>query len=106
MIIVTGGAGFIGSAVVSYLNQKGIKDIVIVDNLGKTEKWKNLVGKRYLKYVHKDDFFDAMDDVFELEIPEAIIHLGACSSTTELDADYLYSNNTDFSMRIAEWADY
>ncbi|MBI9030669.1 ADP-glyceromanno-heptose 6-epimerase [bacterium] len=106
MIIVTGGAGFIGSAVVSYLNQKGINNIIIVDNLGKTEKWKNLVGKRYLKYLHKDDFFDAMDDVFEIEVPEAIIHLGACSATTELDADYLYSNNTDFSWRLVEWADY
>jgi len=104
MIIVTGGAGFIGSAVVSYLNQKGIDDIIIVDNLGKTEKWKNLVGKRYLEYMHKETFMENVLD-FDMPIPKAIIHMGACSSTTELDANYLYMNNTAFTRTIADWAD-
>ena len=58
MIVVTGGAGFIGSAFVWKLNQEGITDILIVDELGETEKWKNLVGFKYETYVHKDDFMD------------------------------------------------
>ena len=56
MIVVTGGAGFIGSAFVWKLNQQGIENIIIVDNLGTSEKWKNLVNLRFLEYIHKDDF--------------------------------------------------
>lgn len=56
MIIVTGGAGFIGSAFIWKLNQEGIEDIVIVDRLGKKDKWKNLVNLRFVNYFHKDDF--------------------------------------------------
>ena len=54
MIVVTGGAGFIGSAFVSRLNRENIDDIVIVDELGKTDKWKNLVNLRFVNYFHKD----------------------------------------------------
>ena len=56
MIVVTGGAGFIGSCFVKKLNQMGIDDILIVDNLGKTEKWQNLVKKNYKDYLHKNVF--------------------------------------------------
>ncbi len=103
MIIVTGGAGLIGSAVVSYLNKKGREDIIIVDNLSKTEKWKNLVGKKYDEYIHKSKF---IEELLEDSLPEieAIIHMGACSSTTELDADYLYSNNTEYTRILMEWS--
>lgn len=103
MIIVTGGAGFIGSVLVSYLNKKGKEDIIIVDNLGKSEKWKNLVGKKYLEYIHKDRF---IEEILEGSFPqiEAIIHMGACSSTTELDADYLYQNNTEYTRILMEWS--
>ena len=58
MYIVTGGAGFIGSAMVWKLNEMGIEDIVVVDNLSTSEKWKNLVNRRYVDYVHRDTFMD------------------------------------------------
>ena len=103
MIIVTGGAGFIGSVVVSFLNKKGRDDIIIVDNLGKSEKWKNLVGKRYEEYIHKDRFLEELLEGSFAQV-EAIIHMGACSSTTEKDADYLYQNNTEYTSILMEWA--
>jgi len=104
MIIVTGGAGFIGSAFVWKLNQKGIEDIVIVDQLGSDDKWKNLVNLRFADYIHKNEF---MNLVLEDEVPfeaSAVIHMGACSSTTERDADYLWENNYLYSRELAAWA--
>ncbi|MCC5831886.1 MAG: ADP-glyceromanno-heptose 6-epimerase [Chlamydiales bacterium] len=101
-IVVTGGAGFIGSGVVRELNDRGFKNIVIVDNLGSTEKWKNLVGKQFLDLIHKDRLFEWLEGK-ERDI-EAFIHLGACSSTVESDAQYLLENNTRYSVRLAEYA--
>ena len=104
MIIVTGGAGFIGSAFVWKLNQEGIDDILIVDRLGKTDKWKNLVNLRLVNYMHKDDFLELIyNDKVNFEV-EAIIHMGACSSTTERNADYLWKNNNVYTGYLAEWA--
>jgi len=105
MIILTGGAGFIGSGILRLLNDRGRGDVLVVDRLGSGEKWKNLAGKRFLDYVHKDQFpeqllggaFGEGDDV------EAVIHLGACSSTTETDADYLYRNNFKYTQLLATW---
>jgi ADP-L-glycero-D-manno-heptose 6-epimerase len=104
MIIVTGGAGFIGSAIVWKLNSEGIDDIILVDELGTSDKWKNLVNLRYNDYIHKDDFLDM---VLEDDVPfpvSGIIHMGACSSTTERDADYLMENNYRYSVNLADWA--
>lgn len=104
MIVVTGGAGFIGSAIVWKLNSMGIDKIVIVDELGKDDKWKNLVGLRYEDFIHKDDFI-AM--VLNRNVPfkvSAIIHMGACSSTTEKDADYLMDNNVHYSQELAKYS--
>ena len=84
MIIVTGGAGFIGSCMVRTLNDYGIEDIVIVDNIASTDKWLNMRNKNYIKYVHKSEFLQQLPTY---ENVEAIIHRGAQSSTTERNFD-------------------
>lgn len=100
-IVVTGGAGFIGSCVVAKLNQLGREDIYIVDNVNTSEKWMNLRNKKYIRYYHKDEFLEELD---YLEGIEAIVHLGACSATTEQDFDYLYRNNFLYSTTLYEYA--
>jgi ADP-L-glycero-D-manno-heptose 6-epimerase len=104
MYIVTGGAGFIGSAMIWKLNTLGIENILVVDNLASTDKWKNLVNLRYADYLHKDQFLKFMaegDDPFGTT---AIVHMGACSSTTELDADYLMENNYRYTQVLCRFA--
>ena len=104
MIVVTGGAGFIGSAFVWKLNQEGIDDIVIVDSLGTDDKWKNLVNLRFADYIHKDNFLRLIcDDQLPFGV-SAIVHMGACSSTTERDADYLWNNNYLYTKTLAVWS--
>ncbi|MDD1632315.1 MAG: ADP-glyceromanno-heptose 6-epimerase, partial [Methylococcaceae bacterium] len=104
MIVVTGGAGFIGSVFVAKLNDEGIEDIIVVDELGTSEKWKNLVKRRYADYLDKDAFL-RMVEADRVPFPvEAVIHMGACSSTTERDAGYLMENNFHYSCRLAQWA--
>ncbi|MBW2557475.1 MAG: ADP-glyceromanno-heptose 6-epimerase [Deltaproteobacteria bacterium] len=104
MIVVTGGAGFIGSAVVWKLNLEGVDDIVIVDSLGVSEKWKNLVNRRFVDYLDRDDFLELiLDDKVPFDV-DAIVHMGACSSTTEKDADYLMENNYRYTTQLAQWA--
>ncbi|MEW6139601.1 MAG: ADP-glyceromanno-heptose 6-epimerase [Thermodesulfobacteriota bacterium] len=101
MIVVTGGAGFIGSNLVKALNEAGEDKILIVDRLGTSDKWKNLVDLDFVDYEHKDDFLQKVESgVFDHGI-WAVFHLGACSSTTEKDADYLMENNFDYSRRLA-----
>lgn len=103
MIVVTGGAGFIGSAIVWRLNNLGNDKIIIVDELGTTEKWKNLVGLKFQEFIHKDDFINSIvEDSIEFPV-EAIIHMGANSSTTEKDADHLFSNNYLYTQELARY---
>ncbi len=97
MYIVTGGAGFIGSCIVRTLNDAGIDDIIIVDNIASTDKWMNLRNKKYHDYVHKSRF---LTDLPTYKNVEAIIHMGACSSTTERDFDYLWNNNFEFTKAL------
>jgi ADP-L-glycero-D-manno-heptose 6-epimerase len=103
MYVVTGGAGFIGSAFVSKLNSEGINDILIVDNLGKSPKWLNLLGKKYIDYIHRDHLFELLASKKYHGTISAIIHMGACSSTTEEDCDYLMKNNFHYSQQLAEY---
>lgn len=102
MHIVTGGAGFIGSGFVYQLNRMGITDIIVVDNLGLTEKWKNLVNLKFKDYIHKDDFIPRLERK-EFDNVESVIHMGACSSTTERNADYLMMNNLNYSKSLARF---
>lgn len=98
MIIVTGGAGFIGSNIVKALNDAGEDKILVVDHLGEGEKWKNLLELSFVDYEHKDDFLIMLErGLFDHGI-SAVIHMGACSSTTEQNADYLISNNYQYSL--------
>lgn len=101
-VVVTGGAGFIGSCVVRHLNNNGVKNIIIVDELECSEKWKNLVGKEFIDILDKDHLFDWLPGK-ESSIG-AFIHLGACSDTMEIDASYLLENNYRYSVELAEYA--
>lgn len=103
MIIVTGGAGFIGSAMVWELNRRGHKNVVVVDNLAETKKWKNLVPLKYEDYIHKNAFPDILLEAEPTKI-EAIFHMGACSSTTQTDADYLYTNNFEYTKALTQFS--
>lgn len=103
MIVVTGGAGFIGSAIVWKLNQLGKTNIIIVDELSKDEKWKNLIGLKYEDFVNKLEFIEqVLDDVIPYNV-EAIVHMGANSSTTEKDADHLIDNNYNYTKELAKY---
>lgn len=104
MILLTGGAGFIGSAMLRKLNDLGHDKIIVVDNLGTSDKWKNLIGKRFTDYLHKDEFLRLLDNKAYFDDTTAVIHMGACSATTEQDADYLMRNNYHYSKRVARWA--
>ena len=105
MYIITGGAGLIGSGVAWGLNQRGIDKIIIVDNLGTSDKWKNLRALRFAEYEEKDDFREMIQDgTFDNKRIDAIIHMGACSSTTERDASYLIDNNYKYTQELAAFA--
>jgi len=101
--IVTGGAGFIGSAVVWALNQRGEDGILVADRLDRSEKWRNLSPLRFADYVEADDLLTAIGRG-ALDHIHTVYHLGACSSTTETDAAFLIRNNYEFTKTLAEWA--
>ncbi len=102
-IIVTGAAGFIGRNTVAALNRRGEDELILVDELGKEEKWRNLVGLRYEDIVSPEEFLGLIEDGTFAEA-RALIHLGACSATTERDADYLLRNNYQYTRVLCNWA--
>jgi ADP-L-glycero-D-manno-heptose 6-epimerase len=103
MTLVTGGAGFIGSALVWALNRRGDDKILIADRLDRSEKWRNLTALRFDDYIEADDVAGAIERG-ALDHVDAVVHLGACSSTTETDAAFLIRNNFEFTKTLAEWA--
>ncbi|MCI5798909.1 MAG: ADP-glyceromanno-heptose 6-epimerase [Victivallales bacterium] len=103
--IVTGGAGLIGGAVVAALNEAGEDDILVVDHLGTSEKWKNLRGLQFTDYLEKDIFRRLLyEGKFNDTGIKAVFHLGACSSTTERDASYLADNNFNVTKELAAFS--
>jgi ADP-L-glycero-D-manno-heptose 6-epimerase len=104
-ILVTGGAGFIGSALVWALNQRGYTDIVVTDFLGSDEKWKNLVPLKFADYVEAGSFREHLrNNPAAFGRFSAVFHLGACSATTEKNAAYLIDNNYNVTKELAAWS--
>jgi ADP-L-glycero-D-manno-heptose 6-epimerase len=104
-VVVTGAAGLIGSAVLHALNSAGIDDVIAVDRLGTSEKWRHLVPLAFADYLDAEEFYPrvaAQPEAFGKI--GAVIHLGACSATTERDASYLIANNVRRSQELALWA--
>ncbi len=102
-ILVTGGAGFIGSALVWALNREGAERVVIADRLGTDDKWRNLAALRFDDYLEADDLLPRLT-AGGLGTFDLVLHMGACSSTTERDASYLARNNFEFTKSLAHWS--
>ena len=106
MTVVTGAAGFIGRNTVAELNRRGQTNLLLVDELGTDEKWKNLLGLQYDDLLSPMEFLDRVHGLGNAALPkiDGVVHLGACSATTERDADYLLSNNYAYTRSLCRWS--
>lgn len=104
MILVTGGAGFIGSNLVRGLNARGEDDILVVDDLTDSTKIRNLSGCRFADYMDMNDLLAAVTDRRLPEVPRVILHQGACSDTMESDGRFMMNVNYDFSKALLHYA--
>jgi ADP-L-glycero-D-manno-heptose 6-epimerase len=102
MIVVTGGAGFIGSNLVRGLNRAGRDDVVVVDDMSDGHKFENLVTARIADYQDKDEFLAALQTGL-FPRPDAVFHQGACAVTTEWDGRYMMANNYRYSVELLEY---
>ncbi|MCD6363897.1 MAG: ADP-glyceromanno-heptose 6-epimerase [Synergistetes bacterium] len=104
MIVITGGAGFIGSNIVRALNKRGISEILIVDSMSKPEKWRNLVSLDFIEYMEKEEFLMRLErGDFRGKI-DVFFHQGACTDTTNYDVKFLVENNYRYSVRLLNYA--
>jgi ADP-L-glycero-D-manno-heptose 6-epimerase len=102
-VLVTGGAGFIGSALIWGLNARGISTVVVSDRLGTSDKWRNLAPLRFEDYLEADDLLAKLEQG-ALGSFDTVLHMGACSSTLERDATFLMHNNFEYTKRLAQWS--
>lgn len=98
MIVVTGSAGFIGSAVIWELNRCGIENIIVSDKLRCEDKWKNIAKRKFYDWVDRDELIEKIESG-EIK-PSVIVHMGACSATTEKDGDFLMKNNYEYTKKL------
>ena len=103
VIIVTGALGFIGANLTRALNAQGAERLLLVDHLNESEKWKNFTGIDFEDYLDRQIFLQLLE-ADRLPKVEGIFHLGACSSTTERDSQFLMENNYRYTKRLALWA--
>lgn len=103
MIVITGGAGFIGSNLINSLNKQGVDDILVVDDLLDGTKFVNLADQRIADYMDKDLFLEKVTDGSFKEDVTALVHLGACSSTTEWDGEFIMRNNYEYSKSMLHY---
>ncbi len=104
MIVLTGGAGFIGSCFLRRLNDAGIRDVLVVDRLGKSPKWRNLVHKQFRDLIDPATFLTKLQQGEYGSSIEVIVHLGARTDTTEQDVQFLVENNFSYSCALLEYA--
>jgi ADP-L-glycero-D-manno-heptose 6-epimerase len=103
MYIITGGAGLIGSNMVKALNQRGISDILVVDDLKEGIKFRNLADCDIVDYVDRLDFIKRIQSGWEFGNIDAVVHEGACSATTEWDGEFIMKNNFEYTKMLLHW---
>lgn len=100
MILITGACGFIASALTQELNEGGINDIILSGELEKEDKWLNIRDRDYYDWVHKNDLFEWLSVEANAAKITAVVHMGACSATTETDMDFLMENNYEYTKKL------